>query len=150
MAFLLLIAVLILLAGCKSEPEVLPQIIAWNTTFDVPGDIKLTSMEPDGDNVQLSGVKIAAEGPMIMVSFRGPSKLIDKWSQGTIYVVDEATKSQYGQITIAPVLGPLFSKPKTDNGGGYVMLDNPGGGIRPGSVVTVVLGNYKRVHITVE
>jgi hypothetical protein len=147
---LFLITIVFLLAGCRSAPEVLPQIIPWSTTFAIPNNIKLTTSEPDGDDVQLTKVTMAADGSMVMVSFRGPAKILQNWLQGNIYIVDEATDIQYGQITVAPVVGPLFARPQSGNGGGYVMLNNPGGGIRPGSVVTVVLGNYKRIHVQVE
>jgi hypothetical protein len=44
----------------------------------------------------------------------------------------------------------LFVKPQEAGQEGYYMLINAGAGIKAGSLVTVVLGNYKREHITVQ
>ena len=93
---------------------------------------------------------MAEDGAMIVVNFKGPAKLIQKWYQGSIYLVDETTEVAYDQIPVAPKLGPLFNKPRLDGQAGFALLSNPDQGIKPGSVVTVVLGNYKREHVTVK
>ena len=87
---------------------------------------------------------------MIIIHFSGPAKLIQSWNQGSFYVIDEANGIDYSQIPVAPIIGPLFGKPQKDGQPGYVMLNNPGPGIKAGSIVTVVLGKYKRVHIKVQ
>ena len=52
-------------------------------------------------------------------------------------------------VPMVPVIGPLFERPKNENQLAYVMLVNPSFNIKSGSVLTVVLGNYKREHYTV-
>ncbi len=85
----------------------------------------------------------------MIVRFNGPPRLMQTWGQGSIYVVDETTGIGYKQVAVAPVLGPLFAKPGANGGVGYVLLNNPDRGIKSGSTVTAVLGNYKRIHVVV-
>lgn len=141
-----------LLAGCNSsEPEKLPTIVPWQAPMVTTDSVKLTNTEPDSDGIELVGVGLAEEGAMIIMKFTGPGKVIRSWKQGDIYIIDEANGTGYSQIPVAPVIGPLFGKPTSENQGrGYVMLDNPGNGIKYGSVVTAVLGKYKRLHVTVQ
>jgi hypothetical protein len=149
LAVLIAASSLFAMAGCGSENEVLPEIIPYSGSALIPTNIPMVSEEPDPDKVELTGVKIAADGPMIMVGFKAPAKLIQSWGQGSIYLLDETTGQLYSQIVVAPVIGPLFSKPLVDNGSGYAMLDNYDQGVKAGSTVTVILGKYKREHVKV-
>jgi hypothetical protein len=141
-----------LLAGCgPGVAEQLPSIVPWQAPKVTTDSIKLTNTEPDNDGIELLGVGLAEEGAMIIMKFTGPGKVIQAWNQGDIYIVDEANDTGYDQIPVAPVIGPLFGKPTSEGPGrGYVMLNNPSNGIKYGSVVTAVLGKYKRMHITVQ
>jgi hypothetical protein len=49
-----------------------------------------------------------------------------------------------------PILGPLLGRPQHEGQIGYVMLFNTSLGIKPGSVVTVVLGDFRQEHVTVK
>jgi hypothetical protein len=146
----LVIGSLVSVTGCGSgPPETLPAITPWEPAKSEADAVALASSEPDADGIILEQVQIAADGPMIMVTFRGPVELIQHWTQGAIWLVDENTRLVYGQIIVAPVIGPLFSRPKEDGEEGYVMLSNFDSGLKAGSRVTVVLGNYKRLNVAV-
>ena len=99
--------------------------------------------------VELLVVDFAAEGRYIHVAFRAPPRVARQWRQGNVYVVDEATGTIYNGIPVAPIIGPLIAHPIHDGQIGYVMLFNTPPGIRPGSIVTVVLGDFKQEHVTV-
>jgi hypothetical protein len=64
-------------------------------------------------------------------------------------VIDEATGTIYSGIPVAPIIGPLIAQPVHEGQIGYVMLTNDGSGIKSGSVVTVILGDFKQEHVTV-
>ena len=148
---ILALVCLIGLAGCSpAQTEQLPAIKSWQPPKVSTEGIKQAAVEPDADGVSLSDIGTAEDGAMIIIHFTGPAKLIQSWNQGSIYLVDEATGTAFNQIPVAPVIGPLFGKPQKDGQSGYVMLSNPGNGIKPGSVVTAVLGKYKREHVTVK
>lgn len=144
-----LVAVTGALTACGSgKDEQLPEIVLWQPPKVSLAGIPLVTAEPDPDGAQLTGVGMAEDGAMIIVNFTGPAALMQAWQQGDIYVVDEAGTA-YDQVPVAPVLGPLFAKPNQDGQPGYVLLYNPNYGIRPGSVVSVVLGKYRRDNIQV-
>jgi hypothetical protein len=100
--------------------------------------------------VQLIGVGRGAYQGYVVVSFRAPVRLAESWRTGELYVVDEKSGRKYDSIPIMPLIGQLFSKPKHDGQPGYVMLENTGGEIRAGAVVTVVLGGFRKTHVHVE
>jgi hypothetical protein len=145
----LIILVTVFAAGCSSRPEELPTITPWERPKVSTDNIQLAESEPDTDGVQLLNVGMVEDGVMIIVNFKGPPELVDKWNQGSIYLVDEATGTAFNQIAVAPVIGPLLAKPRDDGQPGYAILVNPGYGIRPGMTVTAVLGKYKREHVMV-
>jgi hypothetical protein len=100
--------------------------------------------------VELLGVGFAADGDFIMVSFRALPEVARNWQSGMVYLVDEATGAVYNEIPVMPIVGPLFGRPVQRGQEGYVMFVNAARGLKPGSVVTVVLGEFKQEHITVE
>ena len=109
--------------------------------------------EADTDTVQLVKVEVGAETGLILVQFKAPPAVARKWQQGNVYVVDEATGTQYNEVPVLPVVGPLFARPNNAWQIGHVMFTNaaPGAsGLRQGSVVTVVLGAFKQEHVTVQ
>jgi hypothetical protein len=147
----LVLLCLVFITACRpATAESLPPITPWQLPKDSTEGIPLAAAEPDPDGVQLLGAGIAEAGGMVIVRFNGPNKLMQTWGQGSIYIVDEETGVGYKQVGVAPVLGPLFAKPGAGGGSGYVLLMNPNQGIKPGSMVTAVLGKYKRVHVKVE
>jgi hypothetical protein len=85
---------------------------------------------------------------MVIVNFKAPVSVARSWAQGSVFVVDEATGDAYANIPMLPAVGPLFARPKEDGQVGYVMLANVPG-LRPGAVVTVVLGEFKKEHVVV-
>lgn len=100
--------------------------------------------------VVVVGVGFAADTGFIAVTFKAPKKISDTWSQGTVYVVDEATGDVYDDIPMMPILGPLLARPPRADQLGYVMFQNAGGrGIHSGDLVTVVLGDFKQEHVKV-
>ena len=158
-AVLLLLTAAIWLSGCREAASSTAPPIVFITETATPdsgvavvpvSEIPTAGTEPDGANVTFEGVGIAADGGYIAVYFKAPPEVAGGWWQGSIYVLDEGTGILYAEIPVMPVVGPLIGKPKEAGQEGYCMLTNTGGAIRPGSVVTVVLGSYKREHITVQ
>ena len=99
--------------------------------------------------VELLGVSFAGDANYIYVPFRAPPRVARQWRQGNVSVIDEATGTIYDGVPVAPLIGPLIAHPIRDGQIGYVMLVNTPPGIRPGSIVTVVLGDFKQEHVTV-
>jgi hypothetical protein len=100
--------------------------------------------------VKVTGVGFAADGGMIMVRFLAPPEEAEKWWPGTVSVTDEGNKEVYNEIPVMPKVGPLIGRPKVPGQPGYVMLVNAPPWLRPGALVTVVLGAYTFEHIPVE
>ena len=110
-----------------------------------------TSTEEAGPAaVELVGVSIGTESGLILVQFRAPRRVADKWRQGMVYVVDEATGALYNGIPVMPIVGPLFARPLNAGQIGYVMFSNIAPGLRQGAMVTVVLGEFKQEHVVVK
>jgi hypothetical protein len=145
-----LVILLVSISGCSSGAEAaLPPITPWQGGQNNAEKIKLADTEPDGNGITFSSVSMAQAGGWIDVNFKGPALLVQSWSQGKVFVIDEATGKAYNQIPVAPVIGPLFGKPRGDNQPAYVMLVNSDNAVKAGSVLTVVLGDYKREHVVV-
>ena len=153
MVWLPVLAALILLGACSSKPEAeLPTIQYVPTTAIAPTrDIKVTTTEPDPDGVTLGGVGFGMENLYIAVTYKAPPDIAKNWQPlaGDVYVMDEKTGIIYRDVPSAPIIGPLFQRPKTKDQAVAVMLLNTGYAIKSGSVLTVVLGNYKREHYVV-
>jgi hypothetical protein len=97
--------------------------------------------------IEIVGVGFAGEGAMIMVQFLAPPEVARNWWQGNVYVQDEAKGTRYDMIPVMPIIGPLIGRPKEEGQLGYVMLVNSPPYLQPGTLVTVVLGNYKQEHV---
>ena len=103
----------------------------------------------DISQVQLLGVSLGTESGLIAIQFRAPPAVTRDWQQMNVYVVDEATGVIYNEVPVAPVVGPLISRPKKPEQIGYVMLVNTEGSLHQGAHVTVVLGKFKQEHVVV-
>ena len=111
-------------------PTVPPQ-----PTVNTPPAIKVTS------------VGFGAKGAYIHVQFMAPVKVARGWQQGLVTVIDESTGTEFREIPVLPIIGPLISRPIRDGLGGYVMLVHAPPILKPGSLVTVKLGDYVQEHI---
>jgi DNA-binding beta-propeller fold protein YncE len=128
------------------------------TPFGVASSTVITLATPSAaatedaslSQVELLSVNFAAEGNYIHVAFRAPPRVARQWGQGNVSVIDEATGIVYSGIPVQPLIGPLIGRPVHDGQIGYVMLVNDGLGIKLGSVVTVILGNFKQEHVIVK
>jgi hypothetical protein len=119
----------------------------------VPATELTATLEADLTLVQIVRVEVSAETGFILVQFRAPPAVANRWQQGMVYVVDEATGARYNEVPVLPIVGPLFGRPREAGQMGHVMFTNasPGAsGLRPGSVVTVVLGAFRQEHVTVQ
>ena len=148
-----MVLVIILAGGCgKSEEAPTIQFMRnqGSSRYSQFYKLPVVAQEPDPDGVSFRGIGFAADGDYIMVRFAAPQSQSQLWQQDYIYVVDEGTRGVYKDIPVAPVVGPLIGRPAQDGQIGYVMLFNYYKGIKNGSKVSVVLGNYKREHIVVE
>ncbi len=145
-----------IISGCSSGRRTsIPPVVFLgpaNETIgaNITADAKLTRVEPDPAGVELLSVSLGSMDQLISVSYVAPVAVAQGWLEGAIYVVDEASGHLYNQVPVAPVIGPLFARPKEDGQGGYCMLSNYDGLVRSGSVVTVVLGSYRREHVKVQ
>ena len=97
----------------------------------------------------LLGVTFAADGGFIMVSFTAPPNAVAQLYQGTVSVTDESNGAIYDEIPVMPVIGPLIGRPVELGQRGYVMLSNKPPGLKPGALVTIVLGDVIFEHIQV-
>jgi hypothetical protein len=160
---LLAISIASMISSCKEELPIISDRIVSNETGDIAAAVEpmtlslkplssigLTLKEPDPDGAELLSVRFAAESGYVMVEFKSPRGLAENWQEGSIFLVDEKTGITYWDIPQVPVLGLLLGKPLEEGQKGYAMFKNIAEGIKPGSVVTVVLGNYKREHISIK
>lgn len=115
---------------------------------ELPEEVVTTAKWADG--AELLGVGFAADGAFIIVRFKLPPRKARMLTQGQVYVVHEAMGRTYRQIPVMPNVGPLISRPKRKGQSGYVMLKNSPQRLPKGSVVTVVLGNYRQEHVLVQ
>ena len=109
-----------------------------------------TTEEAAVAGVELLSVGFAAEGELIIVNYKADPWVAQKFWPGVLSVVDEATGTVYNEVPVMPVIGPLIARPKEAGQLGYVMLVNTPPGLRAGSLVTVVLGDFKQEHVTVQ
>jgi hypothetical protein len=137
-----------------TEPSPTPQSMPVPTTgLEAPNPTPVISHPgtptEDESAVQLLGVSLGTESDLVLVQFKAPPAVTRQWQQTNVYLVDEATGTVYNEVSVAPVVGPLFARPKRAGQIGYVMFVNPGSSLRQGARVTVVLGNFKQEHVTV-
>jgi len=109
-----------------------------------------SAAEEDESAVELVGVSVGTESGLIMVQFRAPPAVARQWQQGNVHLTDEASGAIYNEVPVAPIIGPLFARPKQAGQLGYVMFVNPGNSLREGALVTVVLGKFTQEHVTVK
>jgi hypothetical protein len=101
------------------------------------------------DTIEVLRVGFAVDGGLIMVQFRAPPKIAQQWWQGRVSVIDEVTGAVYNEIPVMPKIGPLIGRPVGTGRLGYVMLVNAPPGLKPGAIVTVVLGSFEQEHVLV-
>lgn len=144
-------------SACQEAKAVAPPVIfiTASPTPDPDAYLKITAnipavqVEPDPDGVNFTGVTFATNGDFIIVGYKAPPEVVNEWWQGSVYIIDEATGKTYREVPVMPVVGPLIAKPKEIGQLGYFMLINPFQEIKPGSILTVILGKYKREHVIV-
>jgi len=136
-------------AAEPTQPLVL-LVEAVPTTVETPAAPTTTAISPAQETVELLGVGFAAEGGFIIVNFKAPPSITQTWWQGSIEVIDEASGTVYNEIPVLPVIGPLIGRPVEAGQNGYVMLTHKPSGLRIGSLVTVVLGEYKFEHVKIQ
>jgi hypothetical protein len=100
--------------------------------------------------VEILSVSLAGEGGMIMVRFQASPEEAEKWWQGSAIVTDEGNGAVYDEIPVMPKIGPLIGRPKIPGQPGYVMLVNTPPWLRPGAMVTIVLGAHTFEHVPVQ
>jgi hypothetical protein len=100
--------------------------------------------------VQVMDVTTAADGGLIMVQYRAPARLAETWRQGNVFVIDEANGNRYGEIPVAGPIGPLISHPKEDGKQAYFMVVNAPVPLIKGTLVSVVMGEFKQEHIVIQ
>jgi len=99
---------------------------------------------------EILGVGLAADGIFIAIRYIVPPPSVRGLRQGTVYVIDEATRRAYREVPVMPALGPVLSHPRRAGQIGYAMLVNAPVRLKSGSIVTVVLGDYKQEHMLIQ
>ncbi len=115
-----------------------------------PASAPLATAEPatSAQAFEVLGVSYGADGTLLVVQFMGPPQEARRTiRQGTVSVTDEASGALYDVVPSMPVIGPLIGHPARPDQLGYAMLVNTPPGLPPGSLVTVVLGNFKQEHV---
>jgi len=137
-------------AVLASRVPTFPVPIGAASPLPAPVETVTTTGEPVAAGVELLGVSFGADGAYIYVQFKADPKVAEKFWPGVLSVVDEATGAVYNEVPVMPVIGPLIARPKQEGQLGYVMLVNAPPGLRSGSIVTVVLGDFRQEHVTVQ
>lgn len=101
--------------------------------------------------VRIIGARLTANSYMIDFRYRvidaeKASHLMDRNAKP--YMIDEATSAKVGGADSS--MGSLRSKGTEVNRNYFVLFGNPGGDIKPGSKITIVIGDFKVEHLTVE
>jgi hypothetical protein len=117
---------------------------------DLPSPTSLPIQAVSPTSVEVLGVSFGAEGTLIMVQFTASPKVAQNWFQGSVSVTDEASGAVYEEISVAPLIGPLISRPREEGRPGYAMLTNSAPGLKGGELVTVRLGDYRFEHVRVK
>jgi hypothetical protein len=101
--------------------------------------------------VQLENVSLGTDGRLVVVNFLAPYRFTDSLTvRGRAYVIDEATGVTYQDIPVMPIIGPLVGRPNANGLQSYIMFYNNDIAIQKGSLVTVVLANFRQEHVTVK
>lgn len=141
----------------RRQPEAAAQAASAPATSSSP--VPAPPLPPPKDVVtsarfkggaEILAVGLAAEGVYISISYRVPPTSARGLRQGTVYVIDEATKTAYREVPVMPTLGPLISHPRQAGQIGYAMLVNAPVPLKKGSIVTVVLGEYRQEHMLIQ
>lgn len=134
----LLVAIPVLLAGCKTP-------ISTGTS---------AAYLENKWGVQVVALRRSAGG--YMLDFR--YKVLDAKKAAPLadrrvkpYLIDEATQARF-MVPSPPKVGPLRQAPKNIAAGKnyFILFANPGKVVKPGDLVTVVIGDFKAEHLVVE
>jgi len=128
-------------------PTVILVEAAPETAQPVQAPTLAAPTEEISHTVKLLGLSFGANNNLLSVQFLAPVATVQRWQQGNMYLIDEATGQKYEEIPVMPVVGVLFARPTVDGQPGYVMFTNLPVPLQTGAVVTVVLGNYRWEHI---
>lgn len=117
-------------------------------------DEQIDSEEEDRDSkeerVEIVSIGYGADGGMLVIHFIAPVTVVQTLFQGQVSIMDETNGAIYNEIPVIPKVGPLIGRPIEYGQLGYVMLVNTPPGLPPGSLVTVLLGEYTFEHIRVD
>lgn len=123
------------------------------------GEAVEAGMQPDDEPTRQSvsasatpevlQVGFGSDGTLISVAYKAAPADARKLMQGTVYVTNEKNGAKYGEVPVMPKVGPLLGRPKEYGQVAYIMFVNAPLPLKPGDVVTVVLGEYKQEHVKV-
>jgi hypothetical protein len=90
-------------------------------------------------------VSLAGAGDLIHAKY----KIADKMKRpGPIYLQDEKT-GKICKLAVTPKIGPLMSSRRRMGNYAFCVFNNTDFAIRPNSLVTFVIGDYRQEHIPV-
>jgi len=132
----------------------------------VPGSLASQPEQPAGDlsqppsnleeqwGIQAVSLRQTAHGHLLDFRYR----VLDPQKAATLlrrqnkpYLIDEATGNKL-PVPSMPKIGALRQSALTPEAGKvyFVMFQNPNGFVKPGSKVTVVIGDFKAEHLVVD
>lgn len=135
----------LLLAGCAQNASVSDEAAVPQTKNANPGDSRLC----EEWGVEVLGVTRTAAGYMLDFRYRvvDPEKalpLLSRKGKVRSYLIDQATGATLF-VPSSPKVGPLRQTSLTATPGRvyYTLFANPGGLVKPGGKVTVVIGEFR-------
>jgi hypothetical protein len=116
----------------------------------------MTEKKPSGTEEKQASPTNQPFLPEIIVSICGAGDLIharykidDKMKRpGSIYLQDEKT-GKICKLAVTPKIGPLMSSRRKSGNYAFCVFNNTDFAIRPNSLVTFVIGDYRQEHIPV-
>jgi hypothetical protein len=103
--------------------------------------------------IEVLAIRLSAGGTMLDFRYRvvDPEKALSIMNRSIKpYLIDEATGARFA-IPSSPKIGPMRqTTPRPEAGRVYWLLfGNPARSIKPGSLVTVVVGDFRLEHLVV-
>jgi hypothetical protein len=134
----------------EDHPEVKSEIKTPEITQSTPAPGEASTPTEEAAGVEIIQVGYAADGGFILVSYKAEPDVADTFWPGQLSVTDEDSGTVYNEVPVMPKIGPMISRPVTLGQVGYIMFVNPPPGLRPGSLVTVILGSYTFKHLEIQ
>jgi len=97
-----------------------------------------------------ASAKLGGNGGFVIIGYHVNEQMALSKRGTALYIIDQASKKKL-DVQSVPILGPLFSHPmsRTPVNKGFFLIDNGERLVRPGSKITVFVGDLKQEDIVV-